>query len=476
MRAAVLQYETRAPEQTLLYGVVASELETFLARQRSAEHEVTRFVEREFRAFLECGVLSHGFLRVHCGSCGMDRVVGFSCKKRGWCPSCGGRRMAETAAHLVDHVLPHVPMRQWVLSVPHGLRYRMAYDADLLSRVMGIFSRVVFQSLRIRASECGIPRGQCGAVTFVQRFGSALNLHPHGHMICTDGVYAALPGESPRFYPLAPPGQKDIVWVAQTIATRIQHALEADLATDDTVGEPWLAELYIDGVGNKIRTGPRSGQKTSMAYGPGGPVIDQERPASGIRCADYQGFSVHANVAVRAADRKGLESLCKYAARPPLAHDRLEEASGGKLVYRMKTPWRNGATHVVMERIELIEKLAALVPRPRYHIVHYYGVLAPAAKWRRDIVPDPPPLDQCSHGSDTDDPKPPRKNYTWAQLMARTFEFDVLQCPRCGGRMKVIAVIESPEVACRILDSLGIVCRPPPLLAARLRIEQLEHY
>ena len=114
--------------------------------------------------------------------------------------------MAETAAHLVDRVLPQVPMRQWVLSVPHGLRYRMAYDADLLSRVMRIFSRVVFQSMRKRASECGIPRGQCGAVTFVQRFGSALNLHPHGHMICTDGVYAALPGESPRFYPLAPPG------------------------------------------------------------------------------------------------------------------------------------------------------------------------------------------------------------------------------------------------------------------------------
>jgi hypothetical protein len=70
-------------------------LETFLAEQRSAEHEVQRFVEREFCAFLECGVLSLGFLRVHCGSFGMDRVVGFSCKKRGWCPSCGGRRMAE---------------------------------------------------------------------------------------------------------------------------------------------------------------------------------------------------------------------------------------------------------------------------------------------------------------------------------------------------------------------------------------------
>ena len=89
-------------------------------------------------------------------------------------------------------------------------------------------------------------------------------------------------------------------------------------------------------------------------------------------------------MSVRASDRKRLESLCKYAARPPLAHERLQETSGGRLVYRMKTPWRSGQTHVVMERIELIEKLAALVPRPRYHIVHYYGVLAPAAKWRKD--------------------------------------------------------------------------------------------
>ena len=87
MSAAAPLYEIQSPEQTILYSVVASEFETFLAAQRSAEHEVPRFVEREFRAFLGCRVLSRGLLRVHCGSCGMDRVVGFSCKKRGWCPS-----------------------------------------------------------------------------------------------------------------------------------------------------------------------------------------------------------------------------------------------------------------------------------------------------------------------------------------------------------------------------------------------------
>lgn len=82
--------------------------------------------------------------------------------------------------------------------------------------------------------------------------------------------------------------------VGQTIATRIQKLLEVDISTGDSVDEPWLAELYIDGVGNKIRTGPRSGQKTSMAYGPEGPAMDREGPASGIQCANYQGFSVHA--------------------------------------------------------------------------------------------------------------------------------------------------------------------------------------
>jgi len=100
-------YERHCPEETVLYGVVQSELESFLARVR--DRPLPRFVEREFRGFLECGILAHGFLRVHCGACGRDRIVAFSCKGRGFCPSCLGRRMADTAAHLVDRVLPAAP-------------------------------------------------------------------------------------------------------------------------------------------------------------------------------------------------------------------------------------------------------------------------------------------------------------------------------------------------------------------------------
>src|SRR5438093_12962869 len=134
------------------------------------------FVEKEFRSFLDCGVLARGFLRIFCHTCKLDRVLAFSCKSRGICPSCGGRRMADTAAHLVDRVIPDVPVRQWVLSPPHALRYRVAYDSPLLAALIRIFIHAIFSSLRRRARACGIPRGQCGAVAFVQRFGSGLNL------------------------------------------------------------------------------------------------------------------------------------------------------------------------------------------------------------------------------------------------------------------------------------------------------------
>ena len=155
-----------------MYGVVSAQLETFLAHQRDRDRIVPRFVERELRRFLECGILAHGFLRVHCAACGKDRLVAYSCKGRGFCPSCGGRRMAETAAHLVDRVFPEVPVRQWVLSLPFALRYRLAYDARLVSEVLRLFVRALFSSTRRRAREQRVSgRLRCGAVTIIQRFG-----------------------------------------------------------------------------------------------------------------------------------------------------------------------------------------------------------------------------------------------------------------------------------------------------------------
>jgi hypothetical protein len=129
----VADYERHQPEKTLLYEVVREKLESFLSNASEQGAPVARFVEREIRGYLDCGILARGFLRLHCDACGRDRLLAFSCKGRALCPSCGGRRMADTAAYLVDCVLPEVPVRQWVLTLPYPLRYRCAYDAKLTS-------------------------------------------------------------------------------------------------------------------------------------------------------------------------------------------------------------------------------------------------------------------------------------------------------------------------------------------------------
>ena len=105
--------ERRAPERTVLYRVLQEHLETFLIRFNpdGAGASLPRFVERALRGFLDCGILARGFCRVHCPTCHDDALVAFSCKRRGFCPACGARRMADTAAHLVDHVFPEVPIR-----------------------------------------------------------------------------------------------------------------------------------------------------------------------------------------------------------------------------------------------------------------------------------------------------------------------------------------------------------------------------
>jgi len=103
----------------------------FLELRAREGRSLPDYVQEEFDAYLKCGRLEQGFLRVRCEGCHAEKLVAFSCKKRGFCPSCGGRRMAETAALLSDEVLPERPLRQWV-SLPFALRFLLATDPDSL--------------------------------------------------------------------------------------------------------------------------------------------------------------------------------------------------------------------------------------------------------------------------------------------------------------------------------------------------------
>lgn len=131
------------PAPDVLYRVLQDHLETFLAQAATAERPIPGHVERELRAYLACGIPAFGFTWLACATCCDSVVVPFSCKGRGFCPSCGGRRMNQTAANLVDRVLPHVPIRQFVLSFPMPLRLWLARRPELRQAVLGVFLRVV---------------------------------------------------------------------------------------------------------------------------------------------------------------------------------------------------------------------------------------------------------------------------------------------------------------------------------------------
>jgi Transposase zinc-binding domain/Putative transposase len=331
-------YQRHRPEDTVLYRTLERHLEAFLARASDQGGEgLPAFVTRELRAYLRCGRLEHGCVHVRCEQCGDDMVVAFSCKGRGFCPSCGGRRMSELAAQLVDRVIPRVPVRQWVLSLPFTLRYQLAFDATLTAAVLDAFIRSVFAGLRRAAVREGIADPQGGALTAIQRFGSALNANVHFHSLVLDGVFSRpTPGAAPVFHPLPAPTDEEIAQILEQLHARVTRLLrrcgrlpEDPSPTDPVAAQmPLLAGFAAASIQELIATGPRAGHPVRRLRAAAA-MVDSAK----LRCARLQGFSLHANVALPAPAREQLEHLCRYVLRPPLATERLTESSGGQLLY-----------------------------------------------------------------------------------------------------------------------------------------------
>ena len=222
------------------------------------------------------------------------------------------------------------------------------------------------------------------------------------------------------------------------------------------------------------------------------------------------------------------EKLCRYLLRPPLAQDRLQLTDDGRVLMELRRPWSDGTTYLVFEGVELLEKLAAITPRPRVNLLFYHGLLAPRARWRRlatsygrpqvasaGDAPDAQPVTcapalvsqhshrlasaeqnngdkhetmnlvnapACRASSTTTEStaqgpsdsstagasaKEKRRYSAWSELMRRAFSLDVLACPRCGSRMRLIATIEDPAVVKKILNHLGLSTEVPEAQRAR---------
>ena len=195
----------------------------------ASDQPLSQCIKREFEAFLGCGILSKGFIRLVCDTCKVNRLIPFSCKKRGFCPSCTGRRMNEGAAFLVDHVFPHVPVRQWVVSFPMPLRFWMARNPRLATTALQIFQRILNRYYERSAKQYGATRNlKIGTVTMIQRFGGALNLNIHFHILSLDGVFEFTNDTEklPEFIETHRPKNEDILHVIKKFQIRMLKLLQ----------------------------------------------------------------------------------------------------------------------------------------------------------------------------------------------------------------------------------------------------------
>jgi hypothetical protein len=407
--------------------------------------------------------------------------------------------MAELAAHLVDAVLPHVAVRQWVLTLPHRLRYLLAYNHALCRAVLAVHVRAVLGFYRRRARR-EVRDGRGGAVPVIPRFGGGLQLNVHFHSLFLDGVFAAGADGTLEFHPADPPSDEDVARLLATIRRRVLRLLaRRGLAAEGAPGVDPLAEesaalagISSAAVQGRVALGPRAGARVlQLGREPDAPWVTSRGP----RQAHLHGFDLHADITVGADDRTGLERLARYVLRPPVAQDRLALTPDGQVLLSLKSEWADGTTHLLFEPLEFLEKLAALTPRPWINLLLYHGILAPHARGRAQAITRRPPPSTGERppaseepGADTParppepgtvappeappDESPPRatekpRDWAWADLMRRVFDVDVLACPRCGGRMAVIATIEAGDVVRKILHHLGLPAEPPSPLPAR---------
>ncbi len=426
------EYRRRRPELSVLHLAVREGWPKVVeaAGERGG---LPKRVHEEVRRYLQCGVLRHGFVHVKCDECADSTLVAFSCKGRGWCPSCGARRAHETALHLLE-VMPAVAYRQWTLSLPAALRWLVVKNPKLLRQLERCLVRAIFRWQRQEAKRLGVEGPvSTGGVCFVQLFGSALQLTPHFHLLVPEGVWGSGAASATDFVALPPPSQEDVEGVLARTVRQLMHLFES-------VEAPWAEDDFevLQAQGAQLRLLPREASPP---------------PSRKHRVAVAMGLSLHADTWVHGNDRQGLGRLIRYGARGPISESRLSRREDGRYAYETK----RGVT-LVMTAAQLVRRLLWLIPPRGLHLTNFHGVFASHSAHRPALPPSPPALMFPPRGT----ARARRKRLDWATLLQRTFGCDVWVCP-CGGRRRVVALVTNPRTAELVLRHLDLLHPLPPL-------------
>lgn len=397
---------------------------------------VTGHAEEAMRGYMECGVPRFGMVRYLCRKCGRDILVATSCKRRGACPSCDGKRGAVTTGRAMEELLPRAPYRQWVLVIPKRLRYHVNRNARLAGEINRILRKTLSDYYR---RVCGQGAEASPAqIDVLQRFGSSVNLHVHIHSVVSDGVFSPEGETGVRFYPAVPISAQDMENLSESIRRKV------------------------------LRRFRKLG------------VMDAETEQS-MRVWEHSGFNLNGDVRVDGEDRAGLERILGYCLRGAIKLEKMGY-DGTRVKYRVEKPGQRGVT-LEWGGEEFVRRWSRLIPPPRQHIVKYGGVLGPRSGMRERVTA------AAHEGRSYEDLLAGRspseigilarkavreagtrvKMYfgTWAACLKRVFEVSPILCEACGVEMVPVAAITEDRELERLLNHLGLPTEWPKMKPAR---------
>jgi hypothetical protein len=369
----------------------------------------------------------------------------------------------------------------------------MARDSKMMGLVLATVNRAIARLYQKKTKvELGLTeKMKSGAVTFIQRYGSSLNLNIHFHILVVEGVWkdsdakelALSPAAKAKLQSLLPPTDCDIHDMLCQLRKRITRLLEkhghkrpsidgGEFSANEDPGffgdTSIVDELQSASTKSRLATGPNRGSRVRKFGQLSNTPFKVE--VKGPRCFALEGFSLHANTFCEANEGYKLQRLIEYVARPPFANERLSLKPSGDVMLKLKRAFSDGTTHIVFSPLEFIEKLAALVPKPRVHLIRYAGAFARHAKIRPHVV------GKAGAGlSESAEAVPPNKDRmpsesskSWARLLKNVFGIDVASCHLCGSKnVKIIAAILEKNAITKILSHMQLPSDTPHVAAAR---------
>ena len=444
-------YERHKPESTVLYQSVARAWPKIEFEYATSDQNISPHVTAEFNRYRRCGILEHGFVRLYCKDCHAEKVVGFSCKGRGFCPPCGARRAIQKADRIEREVWPQAKARQWVLTFPHQVRFWLLRSPKLFNEVISIVvdSIAVFYEQHSAAvfGQDQIYLPTAGSISFVQFFGSSLAPNPHLHMMFLDGVFAR-GKDGIKFYEHQGFCQESMFDVMEMIYLRLVDLFteRGYVMTNGEVSSPEdeedlsVTQPFIPRAPKAYR---RKGRLlANPLYQHPDPDVMSIESWLNVR---YKWFSLHAAVSIEGTNRSGLRQLFHYGARSSvnlslLSYVDPDDPDRSDVELRLKRKWKDGTESLVLSQRDFVERLAGVIPPTWFNLTRFHGVFAPNHAWRDFVVPgprknqawpahddpnasDPPPTGKPSPGR-----APAEYWIPWAELLRRTVGVDPEIC------------------------------------------------